>query len=177
MYKTAIAFSRKKDSYTAGREAANKALFKLGINNSIISKNLDGSPQFPRGILGSISHSKYASVAIASKKETVESIGIDLEELSSGILEFPKHHIYNNQDDISDLSLLEVISIKESARKALNHLSTSFYYNDIALTYNKQDGLIKIRLFSKNLVYCLYNVKLYIKTSNKHILSIVEIYK
>jgi 4'-phosphopantetheinyl transferase EntD len=65
--------------FAAGRAAARVALSALGRNGVSIPMGTDRAPQWPSGIVGSISHGAGFAVAAVSRKEKVCAIGIDVE--------------------------------------------------------------------------------------------------
>lgn len=76
------AHPKRKEKYLAGRLCAHLAFKKAGVTSpQNISMAEDGSPVWPEGWTGSITHSEgFASAAIA-KKNQIHSLGIDSEPL------------------------------------------------------------------------------------------------
>ena len=64
--------------YSSGRRVARYALEMLGVHGSAV--NARGRvPVWPRGIVGSITHSRSLALAMVGRKRNVSGIGVDLE--------------------------------------------------------------------------------------------------
>jgi 4'-phosphopantetheinyl transferase EntD len=63
----------------AGRDAAREALRSLGTIAEAIPAKPDRSPQWPAGIVGSITHTKSFCMAVAAHAIDLRGIGIDAE--------------------------------------------------------------------------------------------------
>lgn len=70
------------NSFCTGRYCAHKCLEEFGIHLFPILKKENGSPQWPEGFTGSISHSKRYAGAIVARKKNYQSIGLDIEEIN-----------------------------------------------------------------------------------------------
>ncbi len=66
--------------FACGRYYAHQVLQNLGCDVSIIGQDKDGCPQWPEGIVGSISHTDDYCIAAAGTAACIGSIGIDLEK-------------------------------------------------------------------------------------------------
>ncbi len=66
--------------FSKGRYCAHECLKELNRPQAI-GKNPDGSPIWPEGIIGSISHSQHLAGAILSNKGTHASLGLDIEQI------------------------------------------------------------------------------------------------
>lgn len=67
-------------SFSTGRICARKALENLNIKNYPIVRSEKGMPIWPKGVSGSISHTKKHCVAVAANCTAGMQIGFDLEE-------------------------------------------------------------------------------------------------
>lgn len=67
--------------FSAGRHCAKKLLNKLGDVNSEILIGSKKEPLWPKGFVGSISHSKSFVGAVVSKSSQLVSIGLDIEKI------------------------------------------------------------------------------------------------
>jgi enterobactin synthetase component D len=76
----ARALPKRQKEFAAGRKAARRAMHAIGWPDMAIPSKVDRSPTWPPGLVGSISHSKHACVAIVGRKENFRSIGIDIED-------------------------------------------------------------------------------------------------
>ncbi|QYF92634.1 4'-phosphopantetheinyl transferase superfamily protein [Massilia sp. PAMC28688] len=65
--------------YFYGRLAARRALVQLGLPDAQIGTGPMREPLWPRGVTGSISHTRYLAAAIAAPASAHGAIGIDME--------------------------------------------------------------------------------------------------
>lgn len=70
---------KRKESFLAGRYCAKNALKKLGFEVNSLAADESGKPIWPKGICGSISHSKSLGIAVVS--DSHKSVGIDVEKI------------------------------------------------------------------------------------------------
>jgi 4'-phosphopantetheinyl transferase EntD len=73
------ACQKRRDDFCMGRAAAHKALASINADNGPIPKSNAGSPLWPEGFIGSISHKQNAAVALAGPKGNILALGLDLE--------------------------------------------------------------------------------------------------
>lgn len=72
---------KRKNTFALGRICARKALSTIGIENFPILKGEGRSPIWPKGVAGSISHTKDCCVvAVARKHSKASTLGIDIEQ-------------------------------------------------------------------------------------------------
>ncbi|GAB2979587.1 hypothetical protein GCM10027049_13610 [Mucilaginibacter puniceus] len=77
-----IKFSDKRlKDFSTGRYCARKALADIGHENAEILVGNDKQPIWPKGYVGSISHSGKLVGAVAGKASRVKSIGLDIESI------------------------------------------------------------------------------------------------
>ncbi|MGE0349660.1 4'-phosphopantetheinyl transferase family protein [Hydrogenophaga sp.] len=74
------AVPRRQREFAAGREAARQAMTQIGWPPLAIPSALDRSPVWPVGLVGSITHSARACVAVVCPRSLWQAVGIDLEE-------------------------------------------------------------------------------------------------
>ena len=124
------AVARRRAEFLAGRKAAALALAELGVRDRFVGRNRDGSPAFPVGTVGSISHADGVAVAAVERASAFASIGIDLEavvelersrELGGLILDEAELELVTSALGDADeaLSFSLVFSAKESFYKCL----------------------------------------------------------
>lgn len=65
--------------FTAGRGHAKSALEQLGLHSPEVAVRPDRAPLWPRGYVGSISHSGDLVLAVAARSTALRAIGVDLE--------------------------------------------------------------------------------------------------
>lgn len=73
------AVPRRQREFAAGREAARQAMARIGWPPAAIPSLPDRAPLWPEGLVGSISHTRQACVAVVGPRDRLCSIGIDLE--------------------------------------------------------------------------------------------------
>lgn len=69
----------RREDFAAARFCARRALAELGAPVGPILKGPDGSPVWPRGYVGSISHCTGLRVAVAARCGDVPGLGVDVE--------------------------------------------------------------------------------------------------
>ena len=76
----AHAVSKRRREFAAGRACAREALDALGFRPSSLPRRADGCPDWPAGVVGSITHSKVWAAAVVSECSEVLGLGLDLEQ-------------------------------------------------------------------------------------------------
>jgi 4'-phosphopantetheinyl transferase EntD len=66
--------------FVAGRQAAHEALAAIGLHTHCIGRGLGGEPLFPKGIVGSISHTRLFAVAAVARQQACAALGVDLDD-------------------------------------------------------------------------------------------------
>lgn len=74
------AVPRRQREFAAGREAARQAMAQIGWPSVAIPSAPDRSPAWPEGLVGSITHSARACIAVVCPREQAHTIGIDIED-------------------------------------------------------------------------------------------------
>ena len=75
------AVAKRQREFGAGRLCARKAMARLGIKDAPLLKGPDGSPVWPAGIVGAISHSSAWCGSAVARKEDIHGIGFDIETI------------------------------------------------------------------------------------------------
>lgn len=65
--------------FTAGRVAARAAMVTLGLSPAAVPMGADRAPQWPAGIVGSISHGGGVCIALVARHDAVQALGLDIE--------------------------------------------------------------------------------------------------
>lgn len=119
---------KRKREFAAGRACARQALGQLGFDNVLLLSDNDRVPQWPEGIVGSISHTDDCCLAVVKKKEKIVGLGVDVECISSTIFEVASMVCRPNEqqwlatfDDVDNRMkwLTVIFSAKESVYKSL----------------------------------------------------------
>ncbi|WP_417552112.1 4'-phosphopantetheinyl transferase family protein [Marinomonas fungiae] len=126
--------SARQTSFLAGRAAVMQWQDKFAKTSFIVPKGQDGSPQWPAGWLGSISHCSDEAIAVLycqceqSHPVDLKGLGVDLENLaqanqlvmSADLLGTASEHLlFQNLGFEQNEALLAIFSIKESIYKAI----------------------------------------------------------
>lgn len=116
---------KRKREFQAGRAAARDALESLGVPKTSIGRHPNGSPIWPDGISGSITHSE--DVALAAVWKSAISLGIDLEvneelpfEMASEIASSEEYQSAQTAFGAANSVPRAVFCIKESVYKAIS---------------------------------------------------------
>lgn len=117
----------RRKEFAAGRACARDVLRQLGIADPVVLKNPDGSPAWPQGIVGSISHSREWCAAAAAPANLLRGIGIDIETIkrvtptiARKIMTEPEIRMLDKADPQEAQTLLCLIfSAKEALYKCL----------------------------------------------------------
>lgn len=131
------ASTQRKLEYVYGRACAIAAIKTLtGVRYSTIGRNADGSPQWPCGILGSISHCTGLAIAAVGHQTDCRFIGVDVMRLPSpesakliyNQIVFDEEFDLFESDGIGDsLTASIIFSAKESLYKALYPKCLKFF--------------------------------------------------
>jgi len=150
------ASDKRRREFTAGRECARIALGKLGVAPAAILIGERGAPQWPAGVVGSITHCEGYRAAAAAHASEVAAIGLDAEPdapLPTGVLNvisLPAERARlaaresGEWPDVHGDRLL--FSAKESVYKAWYPLTgrwLGFEHADVTIT---PDGTFTVRL-------------------------------
>ncbi|MES1925306.1 4'-phosphopantetheinyl transferase entD [Salinisphaera sp. T31B1] len=68
--------------FAAGRVLARQALYRIGHPLDALGRRDDGSPDWPDGVCGSLSHTAGLALAVAGPRTHIASIGVDIEPLT-----------------------------------------------------------------------------------------------
>lgn len=130
------AVNKRKSEFFAGRYCAKQALAEYNINDYTIYALKNRAPSWPKGYIGSISHTSDSAYSIVAKNTEYSGIGLDAEYTLSNqqIIDIRKiitidsefNFIQKNPLDIN-IAFTLVFSAKESLFKALNPIVDKFF--------------------------------------------------
>lgn len=86
----AKAVDKRKREFTSARHCARVAMGKLGVDPAPIMRGKSGAPQWPKGVVGSLTHCDGYRGAVLAYALAVRSVGIDAEPhgpLPDGVLD------------------------------------------------------------------------------------------
>jgi 4'-phosphopantetheinyl transferase EntD len=154
----ARATEKRRQEFAAGRECAREALGALGTGKVPIMRGYRGAPQWPAGIVGSITHCpSYCAAAVAHSKN-IAAIGLDAEPnvpLPGGVLEMVTQPAERAR--LRDLAIARpeiswdclLFCAKEAVYKAWFPLTGRWLGFDGAdITINATDGTFHARLLA-----------------------------
>jgi 4'-phosphopantetheinyl transferase EntD len=84
------ATARRREAFALGRAAARLALRDLGVGSLaglVIGRGPGGEPLWPEGVVGTISHSGDAALAVVGWRSDYRGLGVDLEQRVPGLSE------------------------------------------------------------------------------------------
>ena len=130
----------REQEYSLGRYCAKQAMNAINIDCNEIQSSSQGFPIWPKGIVGSISHSKGKCLSAVAKSKDFEAIGIDIEHLNR-MRERSVDRITHQKEkaeignDLKKATLL--FSIKEAFYKAqFPFYKTHLNFKDLAFSYD-----------------------------------------
>ncbi len=152
----AKAVDKRRREFTTARNCARTALSTLGVPPAAILTGERGAPQWPPGIVGSITHCAGYRAAAVARSDTIVAVGVDAEPnetLPDRVLEAVS--IAAERDMLA--SLMErwpgvcwdrlLFSAKESVYKAwFPHARRWLGFADAEITVNPADGTFQARL-------------------------------
>ena len=171
----ALTYSNRDREFLLGRYCASKALELMGRDNGVVGQNQDGSPIWPQGTIGSITHSKGFAVAVAAPSKEYQSLGIDLEQMDRlkprSIVRIV-HELERDsiKDDVSRGTVL--FALKESFYKAQYPIyKKKLNFKDVAFSIDFNRCEAKVEWTSPKL-----NVPKYVYNDWKVAFKLVENY-
>ena len=72
---------KRRREFALGRACAHAALEKLGYEPAAIGRSASGAPLWPKGIMGSITHTRGYAAALAGEARHFSGIGVDAERI------------------------------------------------------------------------------------------------
>jgi len=109
----AKAVDKRRREYTAGRVLARRAAEKLGLGAIEVLPREDRSPEWPAGVVGSITHTRgHVAVALA-RADVVRGLGLDVEQA-----EPLKHRLWDMICTAEDVAMLAKYPERERSRLA-----------------------------------------------------------
>jgi 4'-phosphopantetheinyl transferase EntD len=152
----AKAVDKRRREFSTGRACARGALAALGVPRAPILRGERGAPQWPPGIVGSITHcAGYRAAAVAWERD-VATIGLDAEPdeaLPAGVLD--RVSLPDERTRLRGLAAAApgtcwdrlLFSAKESVYKAWFPLARRWLgFEDADITINAEDGTFGARL-------------------------------
>ena len=149
--------AKRQCEFLAGRLCAREALQQLCSERSVPAVGSDGAPQWPAGVVGSITHGGGRALAVVGAAGHYAGLGLDIEKwlpapraerLHGEILTPSELQRFATRTDLAWLTTL-AFSLKESLFKALYPLvQRRFYFHDAELLDWDASGRARLRLLS-----------------------------
>jgi enterobactin synthetase component D len=149
--------AKRQSEYLAGRLCAREALRRLTGVAEVPTVGSDRAPQWPSGLVGSITHGKGWAAAVVAQRRDWRGLGLDVEQplpasraerLAAEILtpaELLRLQTLPAEQRAWRVSL--TFSLKESLFKALYPLVLRrFYFQDAELLHHSDNGGARLRL-------------------------------
>jgi 4'-phosphopantetheinyl transferase EntD len=150
----ATALDTRREEFTRGRACARQALGRLGIPPQAIPVRSDRAPAWPRGIVGSITHTPGLVCAVAARSEVVAGLGVDIEVRNAPLRPTLDRFIRTPAEraqqaglppDLDPLRL--VFSAKEAVHKCVAPLcGITLGFQDVELDVDVSDASFRVRL-------------------------------
>lgn len=155
----------RKQEFIAGRYCAIQAAKKIGLTIESLPSAKTREPVWPKGMTGSISHSKQMAISCISTSDDYLSLGIDAEEMMKPELAAEVATTIASQEELNYLSSLKssqgltvLFSAKEALYKALFPLVRTFIdFKEVKLvSLNLDNGSFELELNSSNPILTKY---------------------
>ena len=134
--------------FAMGRMCARRALDSLAAGVAGLLPDADGIPQWPEGVVGSISHCRGVAMATVANSADCRLLGLDLEKinrLSAGAINKVLHPIEESFASGDQLKASILFSLKEAFYKAQFPKWRSVgNFRDLALDVDLANGAAKI---------------------------------
>lgn len=143
---------RREAEFRAGRACAREAMSRVGIRNWPLIPAATREPQWPRGIVGSITHSGTYCAAAVARDDGCAGIGIDVEtadrvseDLAPVICTRGEQAALDQYKSFSRSGLLTLVfSAKESVFKAVFPGTRVFLeFDDVEIELEPEDGTFR----------------------------------
>jgi 4'-phosphopantetheinyl transferase EntD len=152
------AVDKRRREFATARGCARRALAVLGVPPVAIPRGERGAPQWPPGIVGSITHCAGYRAAAVARASDVLTIGLDAElddTLPDGVLEMisspgERTRLRDLTAAAADTSWDRLLfSAKEATYKAWFPLARRWLgFEDADITINAADGTFQVRLLT-----------------------------
>jgi 4'-phosphopantetheinyl transferase EntD len=142
------------EEFTLGREAARRALARLGAPPGPILRGAHGEPLWPEGFVGSISHAGGVAVAAVAAATRYGGIGLDV-ECATGVVAVASRIAYEHERDWLEAAPfahrerrgLRLFSAKESVFKAFfPRIGERFWFEHARLRWTPASAAFRGRL-------------------------------
>lgn len=143
------AVPKRRQEFATGRFCARRALTRLGIRNFPLLVGENREPVWPKGIVGSISHTDGYCGVVVARKNQIQSLGLDVERVgrqSSNCwrricIRQELSWIGSLSSDRAQINATLVFSAKECLYKCQHAISKRWLdFHDVMITVNSDIG-------------------------------------
>jgi len=154
------AVPQRRAEFQAGRAAARAALRSLGIEQFDLLSGPHREPLWPKGVVGSITHTLHHCASAVARQADVTSLGIDLEAeeaLSDDLIalacsEHERKLLLQMPDRAPGIWAKLIFSAKEAFFKAYYpHAQTFLEFHDVGIALDPQRGEFEAQLIRDDL--------------------------
>lgn len=151
---------KRRIEFKAGRQCAAQVLGRLEVPRDArwLVRATDGSPVWPEGIVGSISHTDGVAIAVAGRRQDYRGLGVDIERISYRTFEFVQRvcrkedieNVVENPWVSVEQTITMLFSIRESFYKCIYpvlHLDLDFH--DCVVDVDFLNCRFQAKLFSQ----------------------------
>jgi phosphopantetheine--protein transferase-like protein len=150
------AVAKRQQEFGAGRSCARKAMAKLGIKETPLLKKTDGSPEWPAGIVGAISHSTTWCGAAVARRKYICGIGLDIETIDRVSIRIarkiltPLEMEWVNASEEAQKRLALLFSAKETIFKCVAPIyGKRLGFHDTEITHVTEESSFEVKLDKK----------------------------
>jgi len=140
--------THRQHEFATGRLCARRALAVLGLDGGNLLPDGDGVPQWPTGLVGSISHSRGVVIAVAARSADCSLLGLDLEKtnrLRAAAIRKVVHPLEADFVAGDQVKASILFSLKEAFYKAqFPRWRTTGNFHDLALGVDMEAGSAQV---------------------------------
>ncbi|MEM9492807.1 MAG: 4'-phosphopantetheinyl transferase superfamily protein [Myxococcota bacterium] len=158
--------AKRKAEFGTSRVLARRALGQIGVEAGALMPSKDRTPSWPKGVVGSITHTDDFCAVVVADSESVRSIGIDAEAdtpLKPELVEMvctPGEKRWLDAQDENRRGLLAklIFSAKEAFYKCQYPLTKTFLdFLDVELTFDLETETFTARMLKQVNSWCASN--------------------
>jgi 4'-phosphopantetheinyl transferase EntD len=137
----ARAVEKRRREFTLGRACARAALIQLGSPDAVIGRSENCAPEWPAGVVGSITHTTGYACAVVARQHTFKGLGIDAEILG-GVGDNLLPRLFN-QAECADLLAMPphdravFATLGFSAKEACYKAGLGRRFHDVRITWGE----------------------------------------
>ncbi|MES2764262.1 MAG: 4'-phosphopantetheinyl transferase superfamily protein [Bacteroidota bacterium] len=167
--------------FSTGRHCAKKVIENLNVADNEILIGSDNVPVWPKGIVGSISHTNGMVGAVAAKSSELLSIGMDIEEIGRvkgnmwDMLYTPaeQKYLYQLPEKEKALYTTLLFSMKESFYKLQYPLTQNkLWFTDVQISKKDENFSLQVLIDFEGKELLKNSTKLHFAVFNNYVISL-----